>query len=162
MSKIIMVGMANRPEIPDTGKVLLYARGKKLRALDEDGKEFNLNQDGWGINFIIGSTLQSVGTGYKGYVRIPYDCYIDKVTLTGDVTGQNTWVDIWRTSTYPPLPAGSICGGNAVPMTGCIFYEDDDLIGWQTGIYAGDFLGFYVTGGYPVTVLTVSLSGRKI
>ena len=162
MSKLIMVGMATRPEIPDTGKVLIYARDKRLKSLNEDGEEFNLNQDGWGIQFTIGNTLQSIGIGYKGFVQIPYDCYIDKVSLAGDLTGTNTQVDIWKTSTYPPTPAGSIVGGTLIPFAGTIYYEDTSLAGWATGISGGDFLGFYVTGTSLTTLLTVSLSGRKL
>lgn len=162
MSKLIMVGMTSRPEIPDSGKVLLYARNKRIFSLNENGQEFNLNQDGWGIQFMIGNQLQSIGVGYKGFVQIPYDCYINKVSLAGDVTGTSTKVDIWKSSTYPPTPAGSIVGGVLIPYTGSYYVEDTSLVGWSTGISGGDFLGFYVTGSSNTTMLVVSLSGRKI
>jgi|WetSurMetagenome_2_1015567.scaffolds.fasta_scaffold00049_97 hypothetical protein len=162
MSKLLMVGMATRPETPDAGKVLLYAKGKRLYALDEDGKEFNLNQDGWGLQFMIGNYLQAIGVGYKGFVQVPYDCYIDKVSLAGDITGSNTRVDIWKSSTYPPTAAGSIVGGILIPYTGMAYYEDTALVGWSTGINEGEFLGFYVTGSSSTTMLIVSLSGRKL
>jgi hypothetical protein len=164
MSKLIMVGMGSRPEIPDTGKVLLYARGKKLRALDEDGKEFNLNQDGWGAQFRIASiNPQSIGVGYKGFIQVPYDCYITKMTLAGNSTGTGALLDIWKTSTYPPIAAGSIIGGNLVMYSGTTYYENSGLTGWATGISEGDFIGFYVTGSTATLYeFTISLFGKKI
>jgi len=96
----------------------------------------------------IGITLagvQSITTGIKGDVEIPYACTIQRVTLLGDVSGTLV-VDIWKDTynNFPPTSADSITGGNYPTLSGTNKYQDTTLTSWTVNIVEGDILRFNV------------------
>ena len=103
-----------------------------------------------------------ITTGVKGYLRVPFPCIIDRVTLTADQNG-SIQVDIWRSSyaAFPPTDASSITGGNEPKITAGSKSEDATLTGWSKSLDEGDILAFNVDNAATITRLTVNLHVRK-
>lgn len=115
-----------------------------------------------GINFIIDGGGSAITTGVKGFVEIPFDCTIERVTLTADQSGSIV-VDIWKDTyaNYPPVDADSITASAVPTITTATKSQDSTLTGWTTAISAGDFIGFNVDSATTVTRVTVALKVRR-
>ncbi len=114
------------------------------------------------LAFIIDGGGEVITTGVKGYLRVPFPCIVDRVTLTADQNG-SIQVDIWK-STYagfPPTDANSIAGGNEPKITAGSKSEDATLTGWSKSLDEGDILAFNVDSVTTITKLTVNLHVRK-
>ena len=105
---------------------------------------------------------EAITTGVKGYLRVPFPCIIDRVTLTADQNG-SIQVDIWKSSyaAFPPTDANSITGGHEPKITAGSKSEDATLTGWTTALSEGDILAFSVDSADTITKLTVNLHVRK-
>ncbi len=114
------------------------------------------------LAFIIDGGGQVITTGVKGYLRVPFPCVIDRVTLTADQAG-SIQVDVWKSAyaDFPPTDAGSITGGHEPNITGSSKSEDATLTGWNTSLSEGDILAFNVDSAATITRLTVNLHVRK-
>jgi hypothetical protein len=112
--------------------------------------------------FLIDGGGEAITTGVKGYLRVPFNSVIDRVTLAADQAG-SIQVDIWKSTyaTFPPTDANSITGGNEPKITASNKYEDATLTGWGTSLSEGDILAFNVDSVTGITRVTVSLQVRK-
>ena len=113
--------------------------------------------------FIIDGGGSEITTGVKGDVRIPFDCFIERVYLLADQSG-SIQVDIWKDTyaNFPPTDADSICGGNEPAISSDDQYEDTDLSGWTRHLSRGDILRFNVDSVTTITRCTVILELRRI
>ncbi len=114
------------------------------------------------LAFIVDGGGEVITTGIKGYLRVPFPCIIDRVTLTADQNG-SIQVDIWRSTyaAFPPTDANSITGGHEPKITAGNKSEDATLTGWTTALSEGDILAFNVDSAATITKLTVNLHVRK-
>ena len=105
---------------------------------------------------------EAITAGVKGFLRVPFNCTIERVTLAADQVG-SIQVDIWKSTyaAFPPTDAGSITGGNEPEITGGNKGEDASLTGWSTALNEGDILAFNVDSATTITRLTVKLHVRK-
>jgi len=112
--------------------------------------------------FLIDGGGEAITSGVKGYLRVPFNCTIERVTLTADQVG-SIRVDIWKSTyaAFPPTDAGSITGGNEPEITGSNKGEDASLTGWSTNLNEGDILAFNVDSAAGIARVTVSLQVRK-
>jgi hypothetical protein len=110
----------------------------------------------------VGVTIDGSGsviaTGVKGYIQVPYNATITKVTMLADQSGSIV-VDIWKDTyaNYPPVNADSITAAAPPTISGATKSEDSTLTGWTTSITAGDVLGFNVDSATTITRLTLQL-----
>ncbi len=114
------------------------------------------------LAFIVDGGGEVITTGIKGYLRVPFPCIIDRVTLTADQPG-SIQVDIWKNSYagFPPADANSITGGNEPKITAADKSEDTTLTGWSKSLDDGDILAFNVDSAATITRVTVNLHVRK-
>ncbi len=114
------------------------------------------------LAFIIDGGGEVITTGVKGYLRVPFPCIVDRVTLTADQNG-SIQVDIWKSTyaSFPPTDANSIAGGNEPKITAGSKSEDATLTGWSKSLDEGDILAFNVDSVTTITKLTVNLHVRK-
>jgi hypothetical protein len=112
--------------------------------------------------FLIDGGGEAITTGVKGYLRVPFNCVIERVTLAADQVG-SIQVDIWKSTyaAFPPTDAGSITGGNESEITGSNKGEDSSLTGWSTALNEGDILAFNVDSATGIARVTISLQVRK-
>jgi hypothetical protein len=114
----------------------------------------------------IGITIDGGGsaitTGIKGYVEVPYNCGINRVTMLGDTTGSAV-VDIWKDTyaNFPPTSSDSITASSLPTIASANKYQSSTLTGWTTSVTAGDVLGFRVDSAASITRLHVSLKVTK-
>jgi hypothetical protein len=83
--------------------------------------------------------------GVKGYIRVPFTCYIVRVTLLANASG-NMVVDIWNDTyaNFPPTVADTICAAAKPTLSTAQKYEDTTLTGWNRNLTEGSVLGFNV------------------
>jgi len=112
--------------------------------------------------FLIDGGGEAITAGVKGFLRVPFNCTIERVTLAADQVG-SIQVDIWKSTyaAFPPTEAGSITGGNEPEITGSNKGEDASLTGWSTSLNEGDILAFNVDSAAGIARVTVSLQVRK-
>ncbi len=114
------------------------------------------------LAFIIDGSGEVITTGVKGYLRVPFPCIIDRVTLTADQNG-SIQIDIWKSSYagFPPTDANSITGGNEPSIAADSKYDDAVLTGWSKSLNDGEILAFNVDSATTITRVTVNLQVRK-
>ena len=112
--------------------------------------------------FLVDGGGEAITSGVKGYLRVPFNCTIERVTLAADQVG-SIQVDIWKSTyaAFPPTDAGSIAGGNEPVITGSNKGEDASLTGWSTNLNEGDILAFNVDNAVGIARVTISLQVRK-
>lgn len=115
-----------------------------------------------GIEFVIDGGGSAITTGVKGYIEVPFDCTINRVTLLADQSGSIV-VDIWKDvyANYPPTDADSITASAVPTITSDTDSQDATLTGWTTAVTAGDILGYNVDSATTITRVTVSLQVTK-
>ena len=114
------------------------------------------------LAFVIDGGGAAITTGVKGYLRVPFGCVVDRVTLTADQVG-SIQIDIWR-STYagfPPSDADSITGGHEPGIVDSNKYDDSVLTGWSKSLNDGEILAFNVDSTATIIRVTVNLQVRK-
>lgn len=106
-----------------------------------------------------GSTIT---TGIKGYLEMPFNCVITRVTMLADASGSAV-VDIWKDTyaNYPPTVADTITASAKPTLSSATKSQDTTLTGWTTTIATGDILGFNVDSATTVKRLHVTLTLRK-
>lgn len=107
--------------------------------------------DGGGIPIVPGITR---------YFSIPFAATITGWAIMADQVGSIA-IDIWKTPfvNYPPTIANSITAAALPTLVSAASAQQSNLIGWTTGINAGDVLGFHVISASAVTSVTVQLTG---
>jgi len=112
------------------------------------------------LTFVVDGGGSVITTGSKGYVEVPFDGTINRVTVLGDQSGSIV-VDI-KKSTYSGFPTTSSIVASAPPtLSSAQKSQDSTLTGWTTAITAGDVLEYSVTSASTVTRVTVSLRVSK-
>jgi hypothetical protein len=114
------------------------------------------------IEIVINGNGFVLDVGVKGYVEVPFDCTISKVTMLADQSG-DVVVDVWKTDypSHPPLDSDSITGGNEAQIVAAAKSQDSTLTGWTTSITAGDILAFNIDSCSNIQRLTVSLEVER-
>ena len=113
------------------------------------------------LEVILGDGSSVVTVGAKGYVEVPFECYITQGTVLADTTGILV-VDVWKDvySAYPPTNSDSITASNPLMISGTNKVQDSTLTGWDTHLLTGDILGFEVENSQTIEQATVSLKVR--
>lgn len=106
----------------------------------------------------IGASLTA---GKKGAIEIPFNCTINRWTITADQVG-SVQIDINK-STYSGYPTTTSITASATPaISSAQKAQSSTLTGWTTSISAGDILEFEVDGTpSAITLATISLKVTK-
>ncbi|MGD1001853.1 MAG: hypothetical protein ABSA67_14255 [Candidatus Brocadiia bacterium] len=108
------------------------------------------------IEFVIDGGGSAITTGVKGFLEIPFNCTIQRVTLLADQSGSIV-VDV-QTSTYSGFPTTSSIAASDLPtLSSAQKSQDSTLTGWSTSLTAGNIIAFKVNSATTVTRVTVSL-----
>lgn len=107
-----------------------------------------------------GSTLS---TGFKGYVRVPFNAYIQSWEIVGNQTG-SIQVDIWKSSyaAFPPTSGNTIAGSEKPFIATGVKNQDASLTTWTTGLSGGDWLAFNVNSCSGLSFASLSIQIKKI
>jgi hypothetical protein len=135
----------------------LYGDGSNLTNLPS----FSSTTSGsFGIN--INGGLNAISTGFKGYVKMPYDGTINGWTIMGSVSGSVS-IDIWKDSesNFPPTSGDTITGGNYPSLSNQIINSDNVLTGWVTGFSTNDIFAFNVLSVSGVTNINLTINVTK-
>ena len=109
------------------------------------------------IEFVIDGGGSAITTGVKGFLEIPFNCTIQRVTLLADQSGSIV-VDV-QTSTYAGFPTTSSIAASDLPtLSSAQKGQDSTLTGWSTSLAAGSIIAFKVNSAATVTRVTVSLA----
>jgi len=126
------------------------------------------------LTLIIDGGGAAIETGEKGHLRVPFNCFIDRVTMLADTNG-SIRVDIWKSTLedFPPIADGSITSGNPPEINFNNWYDNSELEDWDRALSEGDILALNVDsvggggvglrdGGGSMTRVTISLHVRKL
>ncbi|MHA1787843.1 MAG: hypothetical protein ACTSXT_01320 [Candidatus Helarchaeota archaeon] len=147
---------------PTDGQVLTYDSGSgkwKAETIDDT--------DTFTIGITIDNQTSEIGTGYKGFIRIPYAGTITKATLLADQSGSIV-IDIWKCSysdydagSTHPVDGDSITASAPPTLSSATKSEDSTLTDWTKSITAGDVLGFNVDSCTDITKVVLILEVTK-
>ena len=104
-----------------------------------------------------------ISPGIKGDMEIPFDAYIQSITMLADVVGSFS-IDLWRSTiaNYPPISTDKINGLSPISMTGVQKFFDSDLIGWGSRqLNSGNILRFNVNAAANIKRLTFNIRLKK-
>lgn len=126
------------------------AAAASLAAMDD--AEIVMTIDGGGLVILAGK---------KGAIEIPFNCTIDRWTITADQSGSIT-IDINK-STYSGYPTTTSITGSAIPaISSAQKAQSSTLTGWTTTLSSGDILEFEVDATpTSITLATISLKVTK-
>lgn len=110
------------------------------------------------IQYVIDGGGAVFGSGIKGFIEVPFNCTIKRVTMMADVSGSCV-VDIWQAAyaSFPPTSGNSITASDHPTLSSQQNSQDSTLSGWTTALVAGDILAFNVISASTLTRVTVSL-----
>ena len=114
------------------------------------------------IVLIIDGQGSVITTGVKAYLRIPFTCTINSVSIleisSTPISGSIV-IDIWKDTyaNYPPTVADTITASAKPTLSSATKSEDTTLTGWTTSITAGDVLGFNVDSASSVKKIMLEL-----
>jgi len=111
------------------------------------------------LNFIIDGAGDTITTGSKGYITVPYHATIQAWTLLADQSGSIT-VDV-RKCNSNTFPTTTSIASPSASMTSVQISSSNSLVGWTTAINAGDILEFVINNVTSIQRVTISLSGTK-
>jgi hypothetical protein len=108
------------------------------------------------INYVVDSGSIAMLSGNKGSVTLDVSGVIESLVILSDQQGDLT-LDIKKSnySTFPTFT--SIVGGVYPQMTNSRKVRDDNLVGWDTTLVAGDILTFDVIAVNNINRFLVSL-----
>jgi hypothetical protein len=126
------------------------AAAASLAAMDD--AEIVMTIDGGGLVILAGK---------KGAMEIPFNCTIDKWTITADQSGSIT-IDVNK-STYSGYPTTTSITASATPaISSAQKAQSSTLTGWTTSLSAGDIVEFEVDATpTSITLATISLKVTK-
>lgn len=111
------------------------------------------------VNYVIDGAGDTITTGSKGYLEIPFAMTITGWTLMADQSG-SVVVDV-KKSTYSGFPTTtSICGATPPTLATAQKAQLLSLSGWTTTVSTGDVLEFVVNSVTTVQRITISLRGN--
>lgn len=119
---------------------------------------FNLGS--FGLSLSNGSN--TITTGQKGYVKIPYPGTITSWTIMTNSIGSIT-VDVWKDveANFPPTSADTITNGNYAYLSNQLINSDSVLSGWTTNFLTGDIFTFNVLSATSVTNINLTINVTK-
>lgn len=114
------------------------------------------------LNFPFDGVGGTILTGLKGYVEVPFRCYVTGWSLLATSVGSMV-VDIYKDSfgNYPPVSNDSICGGAKPTLTNHDHVRVDSIPTWSVDLEQGDILAFNVDSCVNISVATLVLNIRK-
>lgn len=114
------------------------------------------------IAYVIDGGGNTITTGIKGDLSIPFGCTITGVRTLLDISG-NLVIDIWKTtySNHPAVVANTIVASAKPTVTQNTRSEDTTLTGWTTTVTAGDVIRFNVDSVANTTRATITLKAKK-
>jgi hypothetical protein len=108
------------------------------------------------IEFVMDGGGSAITTGVKGFLEIPFNCTIQRVTLLADQSGSIV-VDV-QTCAYSGFPTTSSIAASDLPtLSSAQKSQDSTLTGWSTSLTAGNIIAFKVNSATTVTRVTISL-----
>ena len=115
------------------------------------------------VNYVIDGGGDTIGTGIKGDLEVPFACHVNRWTMLADQHGSIV-VDVWRDSyaNFPPTDADSMSGTtNMTAISGTVAAQGN-LSGWGTqGIASGDILRYNVDSCTSIKRCTLALKTIK-
>ena len=139
----------------------LVYRATPLQALNGGSGGFvvdaiGVNNNIFGLPFIISNGGVAITTGNKGFLPIPFAATITGWSIIADQSGSIS-IDILRANNA--VPAASIVGGGTKPtLTTAQFVGNTAPSGWtSTALVAQDYLAFSVSTVATVTQVTLTL-----
>ena len=110
----------------------------------------------------VGGVGTAVTTGFKGFIRVPYNCTIAAAIVDADQTGSIVW-DVWldTVSTNPITDvtvADTITASAKPTLSSATYAADATLTGWTTAATAGQYLGFNIDSAATLTRSTLTLT----
>ena len=124
--------------------------------------ETDLEARKYSITFIIDGGGSAITTGLKGFLRIPFACTIERVTLLADQSGSIV-IDIWKDTyaNFPPDNADSITDSTPPTITTAVKSSDITLTDWTVAVTADDILAFNVDSVTDIERVTLALKVTK-
>jgi len=110
------------------------------------------------IQFIIDGGGDTITTGIKGDLEVPFNCTIGTSTLLANTTGSIV-IDIWKDAlaNFPPTDADSITASAAPSISTALTSQDSTLTGWTTSLESGSTLRYNVDSVTDIDRVTLSL-----
>jgi hypothetical protein len=104
----------------------------------------------------IDAGTNTITSGIKGYLSLPYAGSIISYTLLADRVGSLV-IDIWKDTyaNYPPTSGDSICSGTKPTLGSAIKFYDSGLTNWTRNINQYDTLVFNVDSASLVRKATL-------
>lgn len=117
-----------------------------------------------GATWVRGSDEIEVPTNVV-YVHFPRAAEIERITLIGAPSGSggSCVVDIWKSSTFPPVVADSITASAKPTLTtGNYTVEDETLTGWTKTINADEYLAFNLDSNTGFRFVSIQVFVKEI
>ena len=110
------------------------------------------------VIFVADGGGYPISPGVQGDLVMPYDFWIEDVTLLADQPG-SIGFDIWcdAFAGFPPTAAHSICGASKPQILFGTKSRDTALTGWTTFIPEGAVLRFNVENATAISRCTLAL-----
>lgn len=114
------------------------------------------------LQFIIDGGGQTIVTGQKGHLVVPYSCRIKGWTLLANTSG-SVVVDIWKDTyaNFPPTNLDSIAGSEKPTLSSVAKAQDNNLTTWSLDLVKGDILGYNIDSVSAISRLTLNLDVSK-
>ena len=116
------------------------------------------------ITFVIGDGSNVITTGIKVFIRLPFDCEVERWTVMSLDASSSIVVDINRYTSLANYDAGtkaSIAGSDLPTLVSDKSNESTALTGWTTVLNQGDILEAEVDSITTATRVTISLRLNK-
>jgi len=120
--------------------------------------------DDAGFSILIGDGVNVITTGVKGAIEVPFDCYLEMVTMVSvDNTSGSIIVDMWKDvyANYPPVDADSITSSTPPTITTAVKSQDSTLTTWIRSWTKGDIILFNVDSATSVKLVMLSCQVRR-
>lgn len=156
--ELVRDGETNSALVPTGGANTGYVLGKASAANNDTTWVENLAS----ITFVIDGAGNTITTGVKGDIQVPFPCVIKSWSLVADQSG-NCVIDVWKDSftNFPPVDADSITASAPPTLSSNNRNTNSTMTGWTTTISADDFLRYNVDSAAGVTRVTLTFKVRK-
>lgn len=140
---------------PSTGDTIIWD-GSQWEP-GPSGSGATANQNRRTIYLVLDGGGQTITTGVKADVRIPYSGTITGWEIVANASGSIV-IDVWKDTyaNFPPTVADTITGTEKPTLSSATKNQDTTLSTWTTSLTAGDWLRFNVDSA--TTVQRVALA----
>ena len=167
LSKTLILAPSTEPASPIEGQLYYDSTGHVLYLYTgEAWKEFVTEGDLRLVSGSIQCTIdgggQTITTGIKADVKMPYAGTITGWSLLSDVSGSIV-IDVWKSNQagYPPTVANTITGSEKPTLSSQLSNQDLTLTTWTTSFVEGDILRFNVDSVSICTRVHLSIQVTK-